>query len=612
MKEKASVIKAFLHKDEQPYDGSISRRLNHIYDGLQANYQKMISREELLSTINALELYKGKSNEGSILSTLYMMLKKANINYIEGKDVEYYHSLVTSANLLSSNDLADYMLSELYKNHKEYMSPSDYMLRLVNDLSDPNDHWQSDTLRLRILKQFIKYGYFLTYEDLESNKTIYIYNGKNYIIKYVKNNIKMKSFCNRTSYTSNKTLSIDDILDNIDDAIFDVVGEATKEQLAPDGTYGLIKLSNDLAEGHFRTGGNTKKALYMFAMVYNMRYYGGSRIDEENLSRNDDIENRLFREYYANNFMRFVNYDMDDLCKIDLDPSGQGINFKNFQEVIYLYYISQDCSVLKKLRGSHEMINDIERIRDEFHVPKGNAERIECAFSRTTIHYRRLANKSRHTSSIYSEDIMQLNQVDFEDFICDNYTLETNNIMSPLQLEQDQNSAFEMYELLLAMIKYLSKDYANTNPLEECDHGLWFSDIENIKNMDIDSLKKKLHVEDIDTNKWNGFVKVLTQIDDFMVSQISKKVTPSNVSRTAIIIAYYYYYTQFHSEDKSIGVSMTFEEMFNDFREYVNWYLYNAYYQPFSGKNIFDIIIAFSAYARINDIEDSVNSDIRV
>lgn len=54
------------------------------------------------------------------------------------------------------------MLLALFAVYKEYPLPEDYMKRIVDRLCGAEDGWENDTLRLRILKQFIKYGNYLS------------------------------------------------------------------------------------------------------------------------------------------------------------------------------------------------------------------------------------------------------------------------------------------------------------------------------------------------------------------------------------------------------------------------------------------------------------------
>ena len=75
--------------------------------------------------------------------------------------------------------------------------------------------------------------------------------------------------------------------------------------------------------------------------------------------------------------------------------------------------------------------------------------------------------------------------------------------------------------------------------------------------------------------------------------------SPAAVTRTSIIVAYYYYYNAVHENDADDRWK-NFEEVFNNFKRDIDPKLEAAYYQPLSGKNIFDVLVTFSSYAYLN------------
>lgn len=66
-----------------------------------------------------------------------------------------------------------------------------------------------------------------------------------------------------------------------------------------------------------------------------------------------------------------------------------------------------------------------------------------------------------------------------------------------------------------------------------------------------------------------------------------------------MIVAYYYYYNALHEDDGN-DKWKNFEEVFNNFKKDIDSKLEAAYYQPLSGKNIFDVLVVFSSYAYLN------------
>lgn len=387
---------------------------------------------------------------------------------------------------------------------------------------------------------------------------------------------------------------------------------ATKAQKKPTGPYGLLKIVDDLANANFRTGGGTKKSLYLFAMVYGMTYYSGNKNSLEIIDYKTDIETRLFRDYYSNNFMRFISETYsENICEYELDTSGQGINYKNYAEMVYLYYIAKPLIPQDKIRLSCEMIETIQnefaeaRNHSEYRMPKGS-----------TVNYRKFF-KGDDENNLFCEDILELPESDFVRFIIENY-----NCMMPqgahsgneMQLETEQNSAFREYRRIIDGILELGV------PLEKCNYGLWFTDAASFLKKGYSNICERN--PSIDKNLFDEFMRLVlginrflghtvkedisTQSEDQEWSETSKMKTRAlfvssaeEITRTSMIVAYYYYYNALHENDNRERWQ-SFEEVFNSFKQDIDIRLEAAYYQPLSSKNIFDVLVTFSSYAYLN------------
>ena len=446
-------------------------------------------------------------------------------------------------------------------------------------------------------------------------------------------------------------------LGEIGDDLFDVLADASKEQKKPSGPYGVLKIVDDLATGKFRTGGGTKKSLYLFAMVYGMTYYSGGAESGLALDYSTDIEKNLFTDYYANNLMRFLSevYQQQKLCEFEIDPSGQGINYKNFAEMIYLYYITKDISPCEKIRLSAEMIERIPEIQKEYLAegetrPKKKAE--GTAFYRNAI-------RNSGGGNLFSEDILSLPEEEFVAFICRNYNCDTTSgksAIGAMQLEPEQITAYRTYEKILTMLivalkkqegEKVAKDYdfakltdeekaeERSEWLTKCNYGLWFTDPGAFKKEGYEHKRKALYdkiyvmlpaEEKLKFTKdaVDEFINLLFAINSFMGHSPDEKVSLQNeaqertdtsraktkalfvsseseVTRTSLIVAYYYYYNIVH-EDDGREIWKSFDELFTSFSYEINEFLEAAHYQPLSGRNLFDILVVFSSYAYMHDI----------
>lgn len=531
---------------------TITRRLNNVFDEFKEEFRFICNRSSLEEEVKKLEGAGNCSNRPSILAELYIMLDSCDISYKKDQDSRYYKNIVDAAYIPAFFEIENKMIDALYSKYESYPSPQTYMKRIVDKMTRAQpDNWEKDSLRLRILKQFIKYGDCLLGAGFRGQKVIW---------NYVKDK-------------TGKKPGREDVLLVLDDGIFDYLEapDTTKAQRKPDGKYGLLKAADDLAAGKFRTGGGTKKVLYLFAMVYGMTYYSGG--PDEIQDYESDVEKNLFRDYYGNNLMRFLlEHYREQKYEFEIDPSGRGINYKNFAEMIYVYFISKDYSPREKIEKSSEMI---KRVQEK--AVKINPEQDGGADRKGTAYFRRL----------FSEDILEYSEKEFEEFICKNYDCDTrkgggNNSIGVLQLGTEQETAYKGYKKILADIE--QEGFS----LGDCNYGLWFTDVKAFQ-------KKGREAEG---GKQDEFLELLKAADNFLRDAIkgSNIQDADSVTRTSVLAAYYYYFNILH-EKKDEEKLKTFGELFEEFAVGVNPLLIDSGYQELNSRNIFDVLVVFSAYA---------------
>lgn len=124
--------------------------------------------------------------------------------------------------------------------------------------------------------------------------------------------------------------------------------------------FELIEMCNDLAAGNFRVNGKTKVYLYYFAFMFDMTVpLDGKQCDPER-----NIVKNLFQDFYNDNFLRLLSSDYSDpknATSFEKEPTGEGINYKSFVEMIYIYFLCRDD--LNMTQG--EKIDKAEAIIDE-------------------------------------------------------------------------------------------------------------------------------------------------------------------------------------------------------------------------------------------------------
>lgn len=540
-----------------------TRKLNKVLNDLDDKFKSICDASAFERKLTQLR-NAPQSARPTVLNELYGMLDRCSIVYERKRETEYYEQLISMSEIPDAEEIEILFVAELCSKYHEYPTPEQYMLRIVNTLSSSADVWDNDTLRVRILKQFIKYGSYLA----EAN-----FGGRMTVKKYVSEKL-------------NRAVNDNDVLANLDDGIFSCLEDAIRDDLKPKGRYGIIKLADDLASGKFRTGGATRRGLYLFAMVYGMTYTIDS--PDRITDFKSDIEKNLFTDYYTNNLMRYISdVYKNGLSQFEADPSGQGINYKNFAEMIYLYFINNSkYTPQEKISMSARMIANVQDSASK----KISSDKTQA---HGTMYYREL----------FTEDILMLSEDKFEEFIRKNYNCNTGGTIGGIQLETSQNTAFTEYQAILSKLKAhirerdeLPNDDAVS--FESCNYGLWFT---GVLFNDIDTLKEKVRVmRGVDEKKFNDFLVVINAVNNFLVPESVLQITnPSLITRTSILAAWYYYFNAIHETDAK-GIWDSFETLYNAFKSGIDPILQKSGYQLLNGKNIFDILLTFSSYAFMN------------
>ena len=603
--------------------------LGDFFDEFRSEYFAGYCADDFWRVYRSLKRSGTSSARPSLQKELIDMFGVYHIPCERGKDNAYYKELIERSDLPEPEDMENKMLLFLYRNFREYPSPEDFIKRLVDKLTyDEDEQWRSDTLRLRILKQFIKYGGCLTYkaERLQSdgkikNKTVNIYGGKGYIKKYL------------SGKANQKIKSLTDNLHLLEDDVFIVLENATKEK--------------------FRSGGATKKSLYLFAMVYGMSF---EDIDTDDaLSSLPDIEKDLFRDYYTNNLMRYMHAFYRENYKAFENPSGRGVNYKNFAEVIYLYYLANDYTAEEKIKRSNEMILRVQEMQ------RSTGNRVSASVMGGTRRYYDLVKGQ-------DERFFKLSEDELAEYICNNYNCSRQKtekgksaslVVGELQVEDEQETAYSVYKDIIEELldtlaenecwsreeikEYIKemeeksefkgkrisqRDVSREYLLPTCNYGLWFTDISADFKSGLTGISDKIIAAsektgmEISTDNMVPFVETLKGMQRFMgkeVKEEEKKGTDrqehtdlkmaktdalyvdssSGVTRTKLLTAFYYLFNARYADDFG-ECGMSFREVFDMFSEEVRPYLEDAYYPAIDPKNIFDVLLIFSSYSYLN------------
>ncbi len=120
-------------------------------------------------------------------------------------------------------------------------------------------------------------------------------------------------------------------------------GGSQKDYLKNHAWGEILQWCDDMAKGWFRVSmkrRSPRRDLYYLAFVLGMNV----SLDQDQRSPQDfrDVEKNLFEDFYADNLLGYLgNYDKNYMQGLEKEPTGAGIDWKNYAEVIYLYCLWQ-------------------------------------------------------------------------------------------------------------------------------------------------------------------------------------------------------------------------------------------------------------------------------
>ena len=541
---------------------TITRMMNRYEEEFEKELTCIHSRSNFNMLLNRIEVENNKAERNQLVSRLKKMLKDSGIVF-DGDLFAYGRSVISDIacikNLLdkipleTGDDVTLWLLNKVQELVLDAPSPKDYMNRLVDHIC--KDEWSDCSLRLRMLKRFIKYGRGPLFDDPNNkNKP-----GAGYGGRAAREYLYQCACSNVSSGLTGKTDDYNFIAENIDEDVFDVLSDekVDRNEMKPDGKYGLIKCVNDLSKGLFRSNQSTKKDLYILAMVLDMSFFCEDDVNGMQLDVKTDVEENLFKNYYQNNIKRFLddsywNGDGQLATAYEIIPSNVGINYKNYAELTYIYYISKtDLSPEEKIRRSALMIR---RIKNSGVIPDRVLDTVESE--------KLLKNTIIHEN---------MSEEDFYKQITENLLTKIDGINNygPMQLAVSSAGAFDSYSELIEMIE---------------DEGYGSGDLHQGMYLDVVSEKMTSQMK-----------RILDVVDMLLKKDYAN--TKDQITRTHFISAYYDYFVNFFDNDDS-GL-LDFKDVYSRFKYGIDHFLISAGYPEINPKNLLDILVIISAYSHL-------------
>lgn len=352
----------------------------------------------------------------------------------------------------------------------------------------------------------------------------------------------------------------------------------------------LFRFADQLANGKFVVGGKTKEMLYIFAIVFGLKVYLSEKA--EDYSEENDLEKNLFYDYYNDNLLRYV-MDPDYTehpQQYECEPTGEGINYKNYAEVIYLYYIYREdlgLSADEKLCRAEEQItrchDAVKRSRNPIsEVPKEQTEWYKNNFVDT---------------------VLSLDEEELVEYLVENYYVGTEDSRRVrTSYAKVQNTATSYDEELAGWIAKEFHEMSWDGRTVQFEYGI---DVDNLYQMLNSNFSgdQSFYQEVLQDADFRCLMDVLERrLSSKERNLFREKGEKREITRTRLIALYYCYFINLLSTELD-GENMDLPTLLDEFtggngdeRKGIDYYLDLCRYQKISKKNIFDMFVIFALY----------------
>lgn len=551
----------------------ITRRAERVERDVQETFTHLYQKTDLLAMLHRVKTAAPDARP-SLLRALVKLLRSLGVECEDGRDLAYYRALVDALDLPSDSTALNLkVLRTLHSIYRTYPTPEELMDRIVRALSPTA--FPGDSTRLLILRRMVA-------------------------AVNVKENARY--FC--------AALGTDP--DALEESAFDALGTPK--------CPALITAAHNLACGDVSATAATKELLFLFAFAFDMHFYPERFASDYDVTR--DVEKNLYEDYYCDNLTRYMSADPRRAAGVlDNEPSGGGLNFKNFVDAAFVYFLNRDdLSAPEKVTCFYRFIRRVKDAWKQEHdfSPEHKRDYLEGR----TIDRRELLVRTLPRATEKEFEAMLL-----EHYFCDVRYHYTDRATGELRVgtrglfEESfpTNAAFREYtevrETIESLIDVPSgvllkdidlrslRDTGSERALNELygtPQGIAYQRISemvgNVPNLDL--FQSEFAEDDA---FWAVLRSVTRRLDPYDALAVPSGAA---MTRTKLIATYYHYYCLENTADGFGGNGddswMSFKALFDDFCFCINTYLVAAGYQPISVKNVFDMLVVLFAYCTVN------------
>ena len=623
---------------------ALTRRMESVTNSLKQKYTSLYNRRDFVNRIKYLSRCS-KDEASAVKVALSSMFEKCGINSVNVDGTpEYYMHILDESDIPTPSQMTHSVYESFLKEFTEnpFPLPEEYIERMVDGKID--ERWGNDSLRVKILKKFVRdagylavagysEGYIKSYakkktgkktltldeiiesideeifKSIEDEDEIYREATANLVerreelkklskarkeelenIVEKKEGKKKKELKREIEGALRGDKIYSEYQNKLEDVRAQIDNEKKKKKQKTNnkGKLGLLKIADDLASGRFGNPDVVREEIYLFAIVFELTYFTGDPeeiVTEETKVRN--IETVMFGDYYANNLMRYISGKHTNIKRGGevQDPSGRGINYKNYMEVIFLYYLRRvDLSVIERLEGVYSMAKNV------YDLYKANSEEEK---PRVVV--------KESMSQFYTESFKSLDLEDEEEFIdylVNNYDCSTPPNKTPVfSIEAEQRTAVKEYKLLLEDVYEFGveeEDFANSKIAFLEDE----MDVDKVRELQRKCENGKLNFDELDEK--TKFDILLYEVKRNLGKRKNEDDLDKGIVTRADILRLYYhiYINDYSAEDDSSLRS--FSDVYDDFSDVANVHLTDACLRPITGRDLYDLILIYSAYCNVN------------
>lgn len=620
----------------------LTKRMDRFSDGLYEAYGNLICLEDFKALQNQyLDPKSQNDRRANICNEMYTLLKDYGIKDVKPRqEFKYYWDIVKQYNIPAFKQV----LNEMYETIRmdfvrhPFPLPEDYIQRIVDEKIDRR--WENDSLRVKILKTAARDGDWLIaagYSNLFMNDyqgaavdnihdgifDIILsekrkYQDKTAVLREKRDEKKEKrSALNKelkkiepVTFSELKETQKDifkkgkaELLNEIESmkaaqALNDNAGELEKktkllrnqieilnrelriidididkekrnyrQKFKGRGKYALLTFADDLASGRFGNVNVVREELYLFAVLFGLTFslHNGEDIED----KKHDIESVMFRDFYTNNLMRYLSDRHQNIRRGGeiQDTAGRGINYKNYMEVIFLYYLRRiDLTVPERIKGIYDMAESVYQ-KYQSNATERRKRNDQAEYTKYCM------DKSR-------ESLMTLEtEKEFESFLVENYdcSIRPDSTMV-YSIHDEQNTARKEYLKLWDEFQQIYEEnelISYTIPFPYCT----------------------VEEECTGEEETDGLCVLLEKIDqDLCELKDAEKANSTDITRTDLIKLYYNYIIRQSELYGDADNFKSFQDFFGEFSQGINAYLTAAFFKPVDGRELYDMIMVYSAY----------------